>query len=183
MRPFRSSLALLPFLNSRGFAGPLLGALGGGLGVGFAAWISLWLASALHVSAWLVAPLGASAVLVFTAPASPFARPHAVIAGNTISALVGIAVTCLVHSPVPAICLAVGLAIAVMSLLRCLHPPGGGTALLCVLLHVTDPVFAIFPTLVNSALLVVFALAYNNLPGRGGYPVAAKPTGDVPATE
>ena len=30
---------------------------------------------------WLVAPIGASAVLVFAAPASPFAHPWAVVGG------------------------------------------------------------------------------------------------------
>ncbi|RYF58912.1 MAG: hypothetical protein EOO29_49570, partial [Comamonadaceae bacterium] len=40
---------------------------------------------------WLIAPLGASAVLVFALPASPLAQPWAVLGGNTVSALVGIA--------------------------------------------------------------------------------------------
>ncbi len=172
----------MPFFNSSGFLAPFIGAVGGGLGVGFAAWVSLWLASALHESVWLAAPIGASAVLVFAAPASPFAQPLPVIAGNTVSALVGVAVASLVHDPALAACLSVGLAIAVMSFLRCLHPPGGSTALLCTLLHVRDPLFAAFPVLINSVLLVAFALAYNNLVRRGGYPMAPRP-GEVSAPE
>jgi len=37
---------------------------------------------------WLMASLGASALLVFALPQSPMAQPWAVIAGNTLSALV-----------------------------------------------------------------------------------------------
>ena len=42
------------------------------------------------VDEWLMASLGASALLVFALPQSPMAQPWAVIAGNTLSALVGI---------------------------------------------------------------------------------------------
>jgi CBS domain-containing membrane protein len=75
---------------------------------------------------WLVAPLGASAVLVFGVPASPLAQPWAVVGGNALSALVGIA--CMNWLPLPplaAAAIAVALAIGVMFTLRCLHPPGG----------------------------------------------------------
>jgi CBS domain-containing membrane protein len=49
---------------------------------------------------------------------------------------------------------AVALAIAAMVRLRCLHPPGGATALLMVLTHTTSLQFAFFPVLLNSLLLV-----------------------------
>ena len=42
------------------------------------------------IDEWLMASLGASALLVFALPGSPMAQPWAVIAGNTISALIGI---------------------------------------------------------------------------------------------
>jgi CBS domain-containing membrane protein len=75
---------------------------------------------------WLVAPIGASAVLVFAAPASPFAHPWAVVGGNTLSALAGIAcVHLLGDGPAAAAC-AVGLAIAVpASAWRRLRAAGG----------------------------------------------------------
>ena len=85
---------------------------------------------------WLVAPLGASAVLVFALPASPMAQPWAVVGGNTLSALVGIVGVhgvYLLGAPELAAALAVATAIALMLTLRCLHPPGGATALMMVL--------------------------------------------------
>lgn len=45
------------------------------------------------IDEWLIASLGASALLVFALPQSPMAQPWAVIAGNTLSALIGISVT------------------------------------------------------------------------------------------
>ncbi|HEX8056377.1 MAG TPA: HPP family protein [Novosphingobium sp.] len=79
---------------------------------------------------WLVAPVGASAVLVFALPASPLAQLWPVLGGSMISAMIGLAVGHLVPYPPLASALAVGSAIAVMSALRCLHPPAGACALI-----------------------------------------------------
>ena len=117
--------------------------------------------------AWLVVPLGASAVLVFGLPASPLAQPWAVVGGNTLSALVGVA--CLRWLPLPApivAAAAVALAIGVMFLLRCLHPPGGAASLLMVLGGTHDWLFALQPVALNSLLLVLAGMAYNSLTGR-----------------
>jgi CBS domain-containing membrane protein len=115
---------------------------------------------------WLVAPIGASTVLVFGVPASPMAQPWAVIGGNTLSALVGIACVLAFGSHPWVAALAVGAAIGVMFGLRCLHPPGGASALLVVLAQVHDLHFALFPVLSNSLLLVLAGIAYNNATGR-----------------
>ena len=135
----------------------------------------------------LMAPIGASAVLLFAVPASPLARPWAILGGNTISAVIGVAVALAVQSPVLAAGLAVGAAIAAMSLLRCLHPPGGAVALTAVLggpltieagLH-----FTLAPVLVNSVLLAIAAIIYNRAIGRS-YPHRPHPTQHPhPATE
>ena len=116
---------------------------------------------------WLVAPLGASAVLVFGVPASPLAQPWAVVGGNTVSALVGIA--CVAWLPLPPVgvaAVAVALAIGAMFLLRCLHPPGGAASLLMVLTATHDWHFAAQPVALNSLLLVLAGMAYNSLTGR-----------------
>lgn len=117
-------------------------------------------------SPWLVAPMGATAVLVFAVPASPMAQPWAVVAGNTLSALVGVACV-LWLGPTPwAAALAVGAAIALMLALRCLHPPGGASALLVVLSGVSDPAFAWNPVLINALLMVAGGMAFNTATGR-----------------
>ncbi len=107
---------------------------------------------------FLVAPIGASAVLVFAVPSSPLAQPWSVIGGNTLSALMGIATSHVVRDPMMAVGLSVALAIAAMSLTRCLHPPGGAAALTAVLSShstaATSWSFAFAPVALNSALLV-----------------------------
>ena len=140
--------------------------VGATLGILFAAVFSRMLAGAGTAGPWLVAPLGASAVLVFAVPASPLAQPWAVVAGNTLSALVGVACVHLVPDPVLASGLAVGLAMLLMVQTRCLHPPGGAAALLMVVSHTTQFHVAVFPVLFNSLLLVLMGVLYNSLTGR-----------------
>lgn len=116
--------------------------------------------------AWLIAPLGASAVLVFAVPSSPLAQPWSVIGGNTLSALVGIACVRWVPDPMVGAAIAVAGAIALMFALRCLHPPGGASALLMMLAGVDQFNYAFTPVFVDSLLLVLAGLVYNNLSGR-----------------
>lgn len=141
-------------------------ALGAALGLLIAALASRWVGAQLAIDPWLAAPLGASAVLVFAVPASPLAQPWSVIGGNTVSVFIGMACARLVPDTALAAALAVSAAIVVMFLLRCLHPPGGASALLAVLVHAHDPRFALLPILLNSVLLVVVGMAYNTLTGR-----------------
>jgi CBS domain-containing membrane protein len=118
----------------------------------------------------LVAPMGASAVLLFCVPASPLAQPWSVIGGNTISALVGIICAKSVHNAALAAPLAGACAIFVMFVLRCLHPPSGAVALTAVLggpaIHAAGFQFAFLPVCLNSTLIVLAALVFNNLTGR-----------------
>ena len=153
--------------------------LGAWFGILCTALLSAWLAPAATV--WLVAPIGASAVLVFTAPASPLAQPWGVVAGNTLSAVVGLCCAIWLPGPVLAASVAVALAITVMMAGRCLHPPGGAVALLVVLTHEQHGWFAVFPVLTNSVLLVLIAMLYNNL-SRHPYPHVASLAPDVPAS-
>ena len=137
--------------------------LGAAIGLVFTAFISQHLGHDL--SLWLVAPVGASAVLVFTTPSSPLAQPWAVVGGNTLSALVGLACATYVPDPLIAAALAVALAMAVMLASRCIHPPGGAMALLVVLTHEAELSFVAFPVLTNSVLLVVLGMLYNSWTG------------------
>ena len=110
------------------------------------------------VEEWLMASLGASALLVFVLPGSPMAQPWAVIAGNTISALIGIAVGIVVKEPLLAMPIAASASILGMFVMRCLHPPAAAVALIVVLGHVTHFRYALFPVMVDSILLVMISL-------------------------
>ena len=118
----------------------------------------------------LLAPMGASAVLLFGVPASPLAQPWPVLGGNVLAALVGCACALLVPEPLLAAPLAVAAAIGAMLALRCLHPPGGAIALMAALGGPGSAAagwgFALAPVGLNSLLLLLAALAFNNLTGR-----------------
>jgi len=144
-------------------------AFGAAVGMFITGWMSHWLGGNEPAAPWLVAPMGASALLVFAVPGSPMAQPWTVLAGNTVSALVGIACAWFIPDMNVAAAACVAGAIAAMLLLRCLHPPGGAAALLMVLTHTRAPGFAFFPVLCNSFVLVVVAIGYNRLTGRA-YP-------------
>ena len=122
---------------------------------------------------WMVASLGASAVLIIALPSSPLAQPWPVLAGTVLSYLVGVACAALVPSLSLASGLAVGLSVAVMLALRCLHPPGGGMALFAVL-HPHDSTAAgALPVAFNVLALVLAGMAFNHLTGRS-YPHAQR---------
>ncbi len=144
--------------------------LGVGTGLFVAALLSWWLDAGLGLGLpWLVAPIGASAVIVFGLPSSPLAQPWAVVGGNTVSALVGIAVAMALQAGpwrVAAPAIGGAGAVGMMILLRCLRPPGGAVALLIVLGGVTDWHYALFPIATNSLLLVLSATAYNRATGK-----------------
>lgn len=152
--------------------------VGSGVGVLLTALISLaWAGESGLV--WLVAPVGASAVLVFALPSSPLAQPWAVVGGTSLSALVGAVCAMLIADPSLAGAVAVAVAIALMFLLRCLHPPGGAAALLAALGGVSVS-FVLFPVLVNTVLLVIAGMVYNSVTGRR-YPHPQSPA--KPASE
>jgi len=142
-----------------------LGCLGAGLGLVATEWLSLHLLGSANP--WFIAPMGASALLLFAVPASPLAQPWSIFGGNLVAALVGVGcVQWLGPSDLTA-GLACALAIAAMFALRCLHPPGGAVALTAVLggpgVLQLGYGFALAPVALNSALLVLLALVFNNL--------------------
>ena len=133
---------------------------------------------------WIVAPVGASAVLLFAVPASPLAQPWSIVGGNVLSAAFGVIVTGMVPEPALAAALAVGGAILIMSLLRCLHPPGGAAALSAVIgghaLQSGHAAHLLLPMLVNSLLLVAAGWAFHRFSGHS-YPHRAAPVEGKPA--
>jgi CBS domain-containing membrane protein len=131
----------------------------------------------------LVAPMGASAVLLFGVPASPLAQPWSIIGGNLVSATVGVACATLISDPVAAAALAVGVAIAAMFALRCVHPPSGAVALTAVLggpaIHALGFRFVLEPILIQSAALLGAALVYHAVTGHR-YPHATRAAPSAP---
>ena len=140
--------------------------LGAFIGLMLVFTIAKYLGELSGITEWLMASLGASALLVFVLPQSPMAQPWAVIAGNTISALVGISCFQLFGQSIVTLPLAAALSMLGMFILRCLHPPAAAVALIVVLGQITSYRYALFPVMIDSVLLILAGAVYSNLTGK-----------------
>jgi CBS domain-containing membrane protein len=171
----RPSRLFIPLLAGASLRDRMIASVGALVGIGLAGLIC---AALFPVSMpFIIAPIGASAVLLFAVPSSPLAQPWSIAGGNAVSAIVGIVVAQAVSTPALAAALAVSTAILMMSLLRCLHPPGGAVALSAVLgwptfgSHVVD---FLVPVLINSLVLVGIGFLFHRFSGHS-YPHRARP--------
>jgi CBS-domain-containing membrane protein len=119
----------------------------------------------LHGSSALVASMGASAVLLFAVPHGPLSQPWPLLGGHLLSAAVGVACAKLIAQPLLAAPTAVALAIGVMHYLRCIHPPGGATALSAVVggeaVHRLGFEYLLTPVLINVLVILLVAVVFN----------------------
>jgi CBS-domain-containing membrane protein len=127
----------------------------------------------------IVASMGASAVLLFAVPHGPLAQPWPVAGGHLVSAAVGVTCAQLVPDTLIASALAVGLAIGAMHYLRCIHPPGGATALSAVLggpaIHNIGYQYILTPVALNVVVILGVAFLFNYPFAWRRYPAALKP--------
>lgn len=114
----------------------------------------------------LVPSMGASAVLLFAVPHGALSQPWNVVGGHLVSALIGVTCYLLIPHEVTAASLAVGLAIGAMYYLRCIHPPGGATALAAVIggesSHALGYMFVLTPVLLNVVVMLLVAVVFNS---------------------
>ncbi len=119
----------------------------------------------LHGSSALVASMGASAVLLFAVPHGPLSQPWPVLGGHLLSAAVGVVCAKLIAQPLLAAPAAVAAAIAAMHYLRCIHPPGGATALSAVVggeaVHRLGFEYLLTPVLINVLVILAVAVVFN----------------------
>lgn len=151
-----------------------ISALAAGLTIALNAWVSHALLP-VDYQIFLAASMGASTILVITLHQSPLSQPWAVIGGHLVGALCGLLANAVLAEAILACLLAMSLTVILQLSLRCLHAPGGGTALLPILggAAIQAEGFGfIGVVLLNSALLIGVGLVLNNrLPGRH-YPIA-----------
>ncbi len=128
----------------------------------------------------IVASMGASAVLLFAAPHGQLSQPWPVIGGHVISAAIGVLCGRYISHPYLAGACAVGLAIGAMCQLKCIHPPGGATALTAVMggnaIHQLGFGFVWFPVLSNAVVMVMFAVLLNSAFRWRRYPAILTPS-------
>ncbi len=142
----------------------LLSALGGFLGVLGVITVTRTLFEG-PAATLVITSAGASSVLVFAVPHGTMSQPWAVLGGHGCSAIVGVTCATLLGPTLLTGPIAVGLAIFSMYSMRCLHPPGGATALTAVIggPQILDLgyAFVVLPVLLNMTIVVLVGLVFN----------------------
>ncbi|MGB5718975.1 MAG: HPP family protein [Gammaproteobacteria bacterium] len=113
----------------------------------------------------IVPSMGASAVLLFAVPHGALSQPWNVFGGHALSAIIGVSCAMLFSNEIIAASAAVGIAVGVMHYLRCIHPPGGATALAAVIggeaTHALGYQFVFTPVMLNALVMLAVAVAFN----------------------
>jgi len=124
----------------------------------------------------VVASMGASAVLLFAVPHGALSQPWPVLGGHLLSAFIGVLCARSIDNPAWAAACAVGFAIGAMHYFRCIHPPGGATALTAVLggtaIHDLGFHYVLLPVMANAFAMVLLAVLINAFFPWRRYPAA-----------
>lgn len=152
-----------------------ISAVGGGLGIAAVYGLSHWALDGM-AAGLMVASMGASAVLLFAVPHGTLSQPWAVVVGHCVSGFIGVSCYLWLGNSLLSAAVAVGLAVGAMAYLRCIHPPGGATALAAVIggpaVHNLGYGYLLTPVGLNLIAILAVALLFNNLFHWRRYPVA-----------
>ena len=122
----------------------------------------------------IVASMGASAVILFFIPNSPLAQPWPFVGGQLFSALIGMTCALNIVETASAAAVAVGGAVLVMLIMRCLHPPAAATSLAPIMAG--EPItslgysFVLVPVGINVAVMLLIAIVVNRWVLKRDYP-------------
>lgn len=119
-----------------------------------------------EVALHFLGPLGASAFLLFAVSSGAMAQPWSILGSYLIATLVALLMVHWWGHTLVVACLAIGVALILMCLLRCLHPPAAAVVL-CVVFAAPGIIAmgseVLLPIMLNALCLVGCALLYNNL--------------------
>ncbi|MCP3689731.1 MAG: hypothetical protein GY784_15095 [Gammaproteobacteria bacterium] len=142
----------------------LISACGGFIGI-FCVYLLTQQTVGAEATIYIVPSMGATAVLVFAIPHSALGQIWNVFGGHLLSALAGVLCAQYIAGGALAAAASVGLAIAVMYYARCLHPPGGATALAAVVggdqIQSLGFGYLIFPIAINITIILLLAYLFN----------------------
>ena len=167
--PFLHELRLLLGIerNTTTHGEKWISGVGAAMGILAVWWITRWSLGdvATPGGVLMLSSMGASAVLLFAVPHGALSQPWAVIGGHLLSAAVGVTCQKLFPGHAWTAALAVGLAVGVMYYLRCIHPPGGATALTAVIggadIHALGYGYLLMPVLANLLAILSMAIVFN----------------------
>ena len=109
----------------------------------------------------LIAPFGATAVLLFSAPNSPFSNPMNIFGGYFISTVIGAVVLTYTSAQWLPIAIGLGLVIMLMHGFKVIHPPAGANFLIVTQGHLTLSILE--PLIIGLITLVIVAMSVQRL--------------------
>ncbi|MES9855110.1 MAG: HPP family protein [Sedimenticola sp.] len=111
----------------------------------------------------VLASTGASAMLIFGLPHSPVSQAWNLVGGHVISALVGVACYQGIPNELLAASASIPLAMFLMHKCRCMHPPGGATAVTAIVggpaVHSLGFAYVVIPVFFSAIILLSIAMA------------------------
>ena len=132
----------------------------------------------------LVLSMGSTAAMLFAVPHGALSQPWPLLGGHFVSGVIGIACLLWIPEPMLAAAVATGLALGAMHYLRCIHPPAGATALAAALGNETVKAmgfgFVLAPLMLNVAIMLAVAVAFNGLFPWRRYPAALVKASEAP---
>lgn len=153
----------------------LISAVGAFLGILVSILVTTWFTGADSL-VYIIPSMGATAVLLFAVPHGALAQPWNVFGGHLVSALIGVACAQWIPQVSIGAAAAVGISVAAMYYLHCIHPPGGATALAAVIggesIQQLGYHYLLTPVLINVVAILVVAVLFNALFQWRRYPAA-----------
>jgi len=174
LKQLREFIAIEP--DSVSHIEKLVASLGGFIGITLIYIVSFHFTGASG-AALIVPSMGASAVLLFAVPHGKLSQPWSLIGGHLISAAVGVTCYQFIPNMFLAAGIAVGASIGLMHVLKCIHPPGGATALAAVIggpaINSLGYEYVLSPVFLNVCIIFIVAIIFNNFFPWRRYPRAA----------
>lgn len=109
----------------------------------------------------LIAPFGATAVLLFSAPESPFSNPWNIFGGYVISTVLGALVLTYTNAGWLPVGAGLGLTIMLMHWLKVIHPPAGANFLIVTQGHLSF--YLLEPLILGLITLIIIAMSVNRI--------------------
>jgi CBS-domain-containing membrane protein len=104
----------------------------------------------------IIAPFGATAVLLFSAPESPFSKPWNVLASYVVSTIIGFLVLHYTSGSWFAIGGGFGIVLMLMHAIKAIHPPAGANFLIVTQGHLSF--YLLWPLLIGLITLMIIAV-------------------------
>ena len=140
----------------------IISIIGAFIGTSFATFFSNTILQAESLPL-ILASTGASAILIFSLPFSPVSQPWNLVGGHIVSAFVGVSCYFLVPNELLGASLSIPFSMLLMHYLRCMHPPGGATAITAVIgganVHALGYAFVVVPVAINAIILLSIAVS------------------------